>query len=151
MQVETSAWPQRRPPVNRPVISFIAEAFGRPSEVAVFACSAIVERAAEKFVALTRRAGAARDPGALRSGRSGGTRSRSHAIGRGETRGHEFPAYGADPLAETLRAVADIAASAECARDYAVLLRDMVYGAKEGFEAAMTSVFALADRLKENG
>lgn len=33
IQIETSVWPTRRPPVDRPVISFIAEAFKRPPEV----------------------------------------------------------------------------------------------------------------------
>ena len=64
-----------------------------------------------------------------------------------ESRGHEFPAYGADPLAETLRAVAGIAASAEYAGDYAVLQRDMVYGARAEFEAAAATLESLAEEV----
>jgi Nucleotidyl transferase AbiEii toxin, Type IV TA system len=51
--IETSVWPARRPPIERPVISFVAEAFKRPPEVPAIACAAIVETAAENFVALT--------------------------------------------------------------------------------------------------
>ena len=167
IHVETSAWPQRRPPVDRPVVSFVAEAFGRGPEVAVFACSAIVETAAEKFVALTRRAAAElagvqreRDPTLIRhvydlhairahyDPAEVATLVRDVMQSDAETRGHEFPAYGADPLAETLRAVAGIAASADYARDYAVLQRDMVYGAKVEFEDAITTLKALAKRVR---
>jgi hypothetical protein len=58
IQIETSVWASRRPPIDRPIISFIAEAFERPAEVPAIACAAIVQTAAEKFVALTRPAGA---------------------------------------------------------------------------------------------
>ena len=144
-----------------------SEAFGRPPEVAAFACSAIVETAAEKFVALTRRAGAElagvqreRDPTLIRHVYDLQT-IRAHyvpaevaALARevmqsdAETRGHEFPAYGANPLAETLRAIAGIAASAEYAADYAVLQRDMVYGARMEFEEAIATLKALAEQAQ---
>jgi hypothetical protein len=58
IQIEAAAWPMRRPTIMAPVISFIAEAFDRPAEAPGFACVSIVETAAEKFVAVTRRAGA---------------------------------------------------------------------------------------------
>ncbi len=168
IHIETSAWPQRRAPIDRPVASFIAEAFGRPPEVAVIACSAIVEAAAEKFVALTRRAGAElaglqreRDPTLLRHVYDLHT-IRAHydpaevaALARevmksdAETRGHEFPAYGADPLAETLRAVAGIEASADYARDYAVLQRDMVYGTRAEYAVAVGTLKSLAELLEK--
>jgi hypothetical protein len=60
IKIETAAFAARRPAVERPVISFVAEAFKQPPEVPAIACAAIVETAAEKFVALTRRAGAER-------------------------------------------------------------------------------------------
>jgi len=166
IQIETSAWPQRRPPVDRPVISFVAEAFGRPAEVAAFACSAIVETAAEKFVALTRRAGAElagvqreHDPTLVRhvydlhTIRAHYDPAKVAILARdvmqsdAGTRGHEFPAYGADPLAETLRTVSGIEASAAYAHDYGVLQRDMVYGARTEFEAAMATLRVLAAEL----
>ena len=52
IQIETAVWPLRRPAVERSVSSFVAEAFERPPEVATIACVALVETAAEKFVAL---------------------------------------------------------------------------------------------------
>lgn len=167
IHIETSAWPQRRPPVDRALISFVAEAFGRPPEVATFACSAIIETAAEKFVALTRRAGAElaglqreRDPMLVRhvydlhAIRAHYDPAEVAALARevmqsdAETRGHEFPAYGANPLAETLRAVAGIATNKEYAADYAILQRDMVYGPNVDFGTAITTLKTLAERTK---
>ena len=55
IQIEVAVWPLRCPAVNLPVRSFVAEAFGRPPEVASLACVSITQTAAEKFVALTRR------------------------------------------------------------------------------------------------
>jgi hypothetical protein len=49
----------------------------------------------------------------------------------------------------TLHAVAGIAASSYYLRDYAVLRRDMAYGANVEFEEAMRTVSALGDRLDE--
>lgn len=166
IKIETAAFAARRPPIDRPVISFVAEALKQAPEVPAIACAAIVETAAEKFVALTRRAGAElaglqrqRDPTLVRHVHDLHT-IRAHydpaevaALARevmqsdAETRGHEFPAYGANPLAETRRAVAGIAASAEYARDYAVLQRDMVYGAKPEFAEAIATLQLLARRL----
>lgn len=167
IQIEISLWPLRRPATERPVSSFITEAFGQPAELPAIACAAIVETAAEKFVALTRRAGAelaglqrTRDPTLVRhvydlhAIRAHYDPVEVAALARevmqadAESRGHEFPAYGADPLAETLRAVAGIEASADYARDYAVLQRDMVYGARAEFDSAMASVTRLAEALQ---
>ena len=58
IKIETSVWPMRRPSSELPVSSFVAEAFKREPEVPAIATAAIPETAAEKFVALTRRAGA---------------------------------------------------------------------------------------------
>src|SRR3984893_12799024 len=58
IQIETAVWPLRRMAVERPVISFVAEALRRPPEIASIACVSILETAADKFVGLTRRAGA---------------------------------------------------------------------------------------------
>ena len=45
-----------------------------------------------------------------------------------ELRGKDFPAYAADPVAATLKAIEGIAADAEYRRAYADFCRDMVYG-----------------------
>ena len=52
IQIETAAWPLRRPAVKLPVISFVAEALQRPPEVTSMACVSILETAADKFVGL---------------------------------------------------------------------------------------------------
>jgi hypothetical protein len=53
-----------------------------------------------------------------------------------KTRGRDFPAYAADPLAETLKAIDGIAAGAEFAKNYATFQRDMVYGDGPDFATA---------------
>lgn len=57
VQIETAVNPLRRDTVDKPISSFVAEAYGRAPEVAKFACSSVLETAAEKLVALTWRAG----------------------------------------------------------------------------------------------
>jgi Nucleotidyl transferase AbiEii toxin, Type IV TA system len=168
IQIETSVWPLRRAPIELPVISFLAEAFKRPPEVPAIACAAIEETAAEKFVALTRRAGAVlagaqseRDPTLVRHIYD------LHAIREhyeaadvaalackimqsdAETYGHQFPAYRNDPLAESLRAVEGVAADADFASDYANFRRDLVYGEAPDFETAIATLKKLAAHLDQ--
>ena len=45
-----------------------------------------------------------------------------------DLRGKDFPAYEADPLGETLKAIEGIAVDAENRTAYADFCRDMVYG-----------------------
>jgi hypothetical protein len=63
------------------------------------------------------------------------------------TRGDDFPAYQADPLGETLRAVESMAGDRTFAAHYSVLMQAMVYGDKPAFEDAMAVVRGLADRV----
>lgn len=58
IQIETAVFPLQRPAVELPVRSFMAEGFSAAAEVAKIECASIAETAAEKLVALTRRAGA---------------------------------------------------------------------------------------------
>ena len=165
--IETSVFPVRRPPVDKPVISYIAEAYGRPSELPAIACAAIAETAAEKFVALTRRAGSElaglreqHDPTlvrhiydlhAIRAHFDPGDVAllvREIMVVEAETRADNYPAYRDNPLRETLRAVAGLAQSAEYKASYATLLRDMVYGDGADFEAAIATLKTLAERVK---
>jgi hypothetical protein len=168
IKIETSLWPLWRPPVERPVISFIAERFNRPPELSTIACAAIVEIATEKFVALTRRAGAElagasrkRDPTLVRhpydlhvirehyDTADFAVLAREIMQSDAKTYGHQFPAYRDDPLAETLRAVEGIAADADFTRGYANFRRDMVYGEAPDFETAIATLKAMAAVLKE--
>jgi hypothetical protein len=168
IQVETAVWPLRLPSVEQSVTSFLAEAFKQPPEVPSIPCVALVETVAEKFVALTRRAGA-------ELAEAGGSRDRtlvrhvydlhivrSHydpaeviALAREiiradvEAYGHQFPAYCKNPIAETLRAASGLATDERFATNYAAFLRDMVYGEGSDFKTAIATVSALADGLKE--
>ncbi|MDO8396631.1 MAG: nucleotidyl transferase AbiEii/AbiGii toxin family protein [Bradyrhizobium sp.] len=47
VQIETAVFPMWRDAVDKPVISFIAEAYGRDPELPKIACSSVLETAAE--------------------------------------------------------------------------------------------------------
>ena len=168
IKIETSAWPLRRPTVAKPVRSFIAEGFERPAELPEIACVAVVETAAEKFVAVTRRGGAElaglqerRDPTLVRHIydlwmiRDHFVLSEAAELAReimradAETYGHQFPAYRDDPVAETLRAAEVIGSDPGFAADYSTLLRDMVYGDAPDFVTAMSAIKRLAERIEK--
>ena len=166
IQIETAVWPLRLPAVDRPMRSFVAEAFGRPPEVPEIACVALVETVAEKFVALTRRAGAEladaggpRDPTLVRHVYDLHTirahydlaevalLARKIMLEDAAAYGHQFPAYRVNPVAETLRAVACLRADPGFASRYAAFQRNMVYGESADFETAAATLAALAAQL----
>jgi len=168
IQIETAVWPLRLPSVERSVTSFWAEAFKQPQEVPSIPCVALLETIAEKFVALTRRAGA-------ELAEAGGPRDKTlvrhvydlHVVrphydpaavvaltkeiirADVEAYGHQFPAYRENPVAETLRAVDGLATDGRFATNYAAFLRDMVYGEAPDFKTALATVSALADGLRQ--
>ena len=167
IQVETAVWPLRLPSVEQSVTSFWAEAFKQPPEVPSISCVALVETVAEKFVALTRRAGAElaeaggpRDKTLVRHVydlhivRSQYDPAEVIALAREiiradvEAYGHQFPAYRKNPVAETLRAVGGLATDDRFATNYAAFLRDMVYGEAPDFKTAIETVSVLADGLR---
>jgi len=166
IKIETSAWPLRRPTLAKSVRSFIAEGFGRLAEVPEIPCVAIVETAAEKFVALTRRGGAElagvqkrRDPTLVRhiydlwmirehfALDEAADLAREIMQADADTYGHQFPAYRDDPQGATLRAVDAISGDPEFAANYAALLRDMVYGDAPDFRTVLTTLQGLAARI----
>jgi hypothetical protein len=168
IQIETAVWPLRLPSVELSVTSFCAEAFQQPPEVPSIPCVSLVETVAEKFVALTRSAGAElADAGGPRDKtlvrhvydlhvvRSQYDPVAAIALAREimradvEAYGHHFPAYRENPVAETLRAVNGIATDNRFAVYYAAFPRDMVYGEAPDFKTAVATVSALADGLKE--
>lgn len=168
IQIETAVWPLRLPSVEQTVTSFWAEAFKHPPEVPSISCVALTETVAEKFVALTRRAGA-------ELAEAGGPRDKTlvrhvydlHAVRAHydpvavialakeimladvEAYGHQFPVYRDDPVGETLRAVAGLAEDNRFATAYVAFLRDMVYGEVPDFKTALATVMALGGHLKE--
>lgn len=167
IQIETAVWPLRLPSVEQSVISFWAEAFKQPAEVPSIACVALTETIAEKFVALTRRAGAElADTGCprdktlvrhiydLHAVRAHYDAAAVIALAREimladvEAYGHQFPAYREDPVAETLRAVTGLSNDGRFSAAYALFLRDMVYGDIVDFNTALATVSALAEELR---
>ena len=165
IKIELAAFPVRRPVEFRPVRSFVAQAHDRDAEVASIACVPLVETAAEKFVALTRRqgavyAGAERDPTLVRhvydlmrlDGRYDLDDAAALALetmASDTDRGHA--AYKADPLAETLLTTDRLWRDEAFATDYANLMRDMVYGDRPSFSDAIAAVQSFGARLKRLG
>ena len=64
------------------------------------------------------------------------------------TRARDFPAYQADPVTETVKAIEGIASSAQAAVDYANFSRDMVYGDAVDFETAVGTLRNFAKHLR---
>jgi len=134
--------------------------------VASIACVSITQTAAEKFVALTRRtaaesadAGSPRDPTLARhvydlhAIRAHYDLAEVAALAReimphdAEVFGNQFPAYRANPMAETLRAVQVLETDPGYARRYAEFCRDLVYGGGPNFEDAVGIIMAIAGQL----
>jgi hypothetical protein len=168
VQIETAVFPLRRKAVEKPVISFIAEAYGREAELPKIACSSLLETAAEKLVALAWRAGSElaglrdkRDPTLVRhiydlhmirdhvDAAAVATLAHEVMLADAKTRGNKFPAWQKDPLDETLRAVEGIPNDKVFVDGYTNFQRDMVYGEKPDFSTAMGTVNTLAEHLKK--
>lgn len=165
IQIETAAWPLRRPAVELPVVSFVAEALQRPPEVTGMACVSILETAADKFVGLTRRAGAELagidepDPALVRhlhdlhALREHYDPAEVAALARevmqadAEAYGNQFPAYGENPMRETLRAVEGLAADPGYTRRYGEFQRLMVYGENVGYSDCIRTFRNLAGQM----
>lgn len=166
IQVETAVWPLRRPATELPVTSFVGEAYGRPAEVAAIACTSILETAADKFVALTRRAGAELagldepDPTLVRHlhdlhALRGQYDPAEVAALAGEIMladaaayGNQFPAYREDPLRETMKALEGLTGSSEYSGRYAEFERLMVYGEKVEFQRCVGVLVEISAELK---
>ncbi len=166
IQIETAVFPLRRPAVMRAVSSFVAQGYGRPAELAAIACTSVEETVAEKMVALTRRAGAElaglraeRDPTLVRhvhdlhvtrehyDPADVAALAKTIMVADAELRGERFPAYRQDPVGETIKAIAGIAADATYAAAYETFCRDMVYGEAGDFEEAMGTLTSIAEQL----
>ena len=169
VQIETSVWPSRREAVEKPVMSFIAEAYGQAPEVPKIACSSVLETAAEKLVALTWRAGSelaglrdVRDPTLVRhiydlhiirehyDAAEAATLAVDVMKVDAATRGDKFPAWQNDPLGETLRAIDGIPNDKVFVDGYANFVRDMVYGDGPDFNTAIGSLKTLGDHLRRH-
>ena len=169
IQIETAEWPLYRPAVELPVISFVAEALQWPPEVVTIECVSILETVADKFVALTRRAGAELaglvaepDPTLVRhlhdlhALREHYDRAEVAALAReimladAAAYGNQFPAYRDNPMRETLRAVEGLAADTGYARQYAEFQRLMMYGDEAEYAARIGTLRKLSQRFDDS-
>jgi predicted nucleotidyltransferase component of viral defense system len=166
IQIETAVWPLRRPAVELPVISFMSEALQQPPEIGKLACVSILETAADKFVGLTRRAGAELagldepDPTLVRhlhdlhALREHYDAAEVAALARevmqadAEAYGNQFPAYREDPTRETLRTVEELAGDPGYARKYSEFERSMVYGDRIEYAACTRTLLELSAHIR---
>ena len=165
IQIETAVWPLRRPAIELPVISFMSEALQRPPDIAGIACVSILETVADKFVGLTRRAGAELagldepDPTLVRhlhdlhALRDHYDPAEAAALARevmradAEAYGNQFPAYRENPMRETLRAVEGLAADPAYVRRYGDFERFMVYGPRVSYLACVATLRELTKEV----
>jgi hypothetical protein len=164
IQVELTFAPLRLDTVEKPVSSFVAEAFARPPEVAGMSCVNLSETAAEKLVSLTRRtamerAGLSRDPDptlvrhiydlhAMREYIDMDQLTRLVpliAAADAQEFKNQYPAYAADSAAETQAAIAALRTDPIYRRRYDDFLSAMVYGDPYEFDLALGTVLLLAD------
>lgn len=167
IKIELAVFPLRRPAVERSVSSFVAEARGKPPEILKLNCASVPETVADKLVALTRRAGEQlaglldeRDQTLVRhihdfhatrehyDSADVANLAREIMADEAVQRAEDFPAYQADPRAESLKAIDGIVASKDYSADYATFRRDMVYGGGVDFETAIATLKKLGECLR---
>ena len=171
IQVELTYAPLRLDSVQKPVSSFVAEAFNRPPEIASTPCVSLTETAAEKLVSLTRRtamerAGLSRDPDptlvrhiydlhAMREYIDAEQLARLVpliAVADAAEFGNQYPAYAVDISGETQVAITALQTDPMYNRRYDdFMLTAMVYGDQPEFHVALSTVVHQAEifRTKE--
>lgn len=166
IQVELNYATLRKPRVELPVASFVAEAFGRTSEIPAIPCVTVEETAAEKLISLTRRtameiAGLSRapDPTLVRhvydlhitreryDSPSVVALAQEIMSQDAEEFRSQFPAYRDNPVEETRRALAALEKEKVYANRYAEFVQLMVYGERPSYVDAMQTVASLTKDL----
>jgi predicted nucleotidyltransferase component of viral defense system len=154
----------RLPSVSLPVTSFVAEAFGNTSEIPGTDCVSVTETAAEKLVSLTRRTAMelarlsrAPDPTLVRHlydlhlirekiGRPKAIElARVIARQDAEEFKNQYPAYHADIVAETHKAMTALRSDAAVRYRYTTFVAAMVYGEKVEFDTAISTAAELVE------
>jgi hypothetical protein len=158
VKVEISSWPLYLGSEDRSVISYVAAAKNEQAEIAAIACVDVVETAAEKFVALTRRIGEERAngdvhdqtllrhvydlhhlKGQLDLDTMGGLVREIMASDQAK-RTKRFSAYADDCIGETMRALDALAADSKYREGFDTFQRDMVYGARPSYDECMVTL-----------
>lgn len=166
IKIEIAAFPLCTGPEKHSVSSFVSEAMGADAEAKEVACVRLAETAADKFVALGRRAGFAfaglgeLDHTLVRHvydlSRMDGHYDLDEAAAialkttkaEAESRANDYPAYKADPRAETLRAYDFMSTDKAFIEGYDKLLGDMVYGERPDFPTAFKAVQRFVERIR---
>lgn len=170
IQIELKHTTLRLPRVILPVSSFVAEALNRAPEVPAIECASVTETAAEKLVSLTRRtamdlAGLSRDfdPALVRHIydlhvlRDHIDRDTVIALAReiaatdADEFRNQYPAYHADIIGETFKALDALRTDPVYRERYDRFLAIMVYGQKWAFDEAMETVASLVDDAWKGG
>jgi len=171
IQIELTYAPLRLPAVALPISSFIAEALKRPPEIPSMGCVSVMQTAAEKLVALTRRtamdlAGLSRDfdPTLIRhiydlhmmrehlDAATVAALARDIAAADAEEFLNQYPAYAGDIAGETRKALADLRADPVHRNRFDDFVSAMVYGEKVEFPAAFATITELAETMmREQG
>lgn len=167
IKIEIASFPICKAPEQRPVSSFITEANGADPEAMAVQCVSLTETAADKFVALGRRAGFAfsglgeMDHTLVRHiydlSRMDGRYDLDEAVAIAHTtmqaeaasRADDYPAYKADPKTETLRTFEIMVEHAGFIEHYNKLLGDLVYGDQPEFFLAFGAVQRFAQRVRD--
>lgn len=166
LQIELTYAYLRQPSVALPVRSFVAEAFGRPTEVTMIDCVSLAQTAAEKFIALTRRTAAeladvSRDADpmlvrhlydlhALRDHVDlVATAALAHSIAIEDAKAfkNQYPAYLGDIVGETHKAIDAIRSDEAFRQRYERFIDAMVYGDRASFDAVVTTIAELARQM----
>lgn len=169
IKIELSSWPIFRETVSLPVRSFVAEAYARAPEVGSVRCVSVLESAAEKFVALTRRVAEARmkhrafDRTLVRHvhdlHRLAATISLPEFAAlvdevmaqEREGYGARFPEYRADPTATSVLAIVVLRSDATYRQYYEDFQQEMVYGAEVDWDEALETLDSMAAAVSHRG
>jgi len=170
IQIEISVYPLRNSHIEKQVQSFVASAFNEQPEVSSILCSSVVEIAAEKFVALTRRAGEEQSDPSFEKDKTLVRHiydlhvARNHykfedliilakdiMVDDASTRAAKFTAYRDNPVQQTILAINGIESDHHYAEKYSEFCKAMVY-AKDtvSFEDAITTLNELATMLSDD-
>jgi predicted nucleotidyltransferase component of viral defense system len=165
IQIELTYASLRLPAVTLPVSSFVAEAYQHPPEMPALPCVSVIQTAAEKLVALTRRT--AMDLAGLSRGTDlalvrhiydlhlmrdlvdhGAVAEMAKEIAASDAAEfrNQYPAYHADSAGETRKALDALRTDPVHRARYTAFVADMAYGEKAEFDDAMSTVTDLAAR-----
>lgn len=167
--IELTANPIKTHCVTQNVSSFIASAYNWSPEISSIDCLNVIETAAEKLIALTRRVGEEKHHGVQLDKDKTIVRhiydlhvilnthdiheivslSKIIMVEESKTRGSKFPPYRDNPLEQTLAAIEILHNDSYYSEKYDEFHKSMVYADQSiSFDTALSSVAALGDALR---